>query len=359
MRTNRQVIASGAGGGTVAAGYNRQVFVQTSQGPIVAIGEGWLPPISQIILAPILTTDPAGGPKIKSILVAWSLYAPALAPAAVNTATGILVQRSLLGGPWQDLTVLPLGATQYDDLTALPGMDYSYRLQVLNSTGNDSDFSDAQSDVHNFPNLPSAPTISAVTASGATSLHITWSNTLSAGDAEVNSYRLERADAAAGPYTAIASLPQASTAFEDTGLTANTPYFYRLYASNSTGDSAPSAEVSGTTHSLSLAAPTNLVLTNPSPDHYQLDWSGAPATSGAMAVIEQQVEGQQGFMQIGSVPAAGPFDFEQVNPGFYQFKVKFLAGNAESPYTATLASTNVANFTPNIGSVIYLPSVRR
>ncbi len=359
VRTNRQVIASGAGGGTVAAGYNRQVFVQTSQGPIVAIGEGWLPPIGQVISAPILTADPAGGPKIKSILVTWSLYAPALAPAAVNAATDILVQRSLLGGPWQDLTLLPLDATQYDDLTALPGMDYSYRLQVLDSTGNDSDFSNAQSDVHNFPNLPSTPTISAVTASGSSSLHITWSNTLSAVDAEVNSYRLERSPAAGGPYTAVASLPQASTAFDDTGLAANTPYFYRLYASNGTGDSAPSPEVSGTTHSVTLAAPADLVLTDPSPYNYQLDWSGAPATPGAMAVIEQQVEGQQGFTQIGSVPAAGPFTFEQVNPGFYQFRVKFVAGNTESAYTNTLASTNVANFTPTIGSVIFLPSVRR
>ena len=209
-----------------------------------------------------MTIDPAGGPKIKSILVKWSLYSVPLAPCP-STATGILVQRSVLGGPWQDLTVLPLGATQFNDLTVQPGMDDSYRLQVLDASGNDSDFANTP-DAHNYPNLPSTPTISAVTASGATSLHITWSNTLTAADAEVNSYRLERAAAAGGPYSAVDTLPQAAASYEDSGLTANTPYFYRLFATNSSGDSAPSAEVSGTTRSLTLAAPQNLALANPS-----------------------------------------------------------------------------------------------
>ena len=125
----------------MAAGYGRQVFVQTSLGPIVAVGEGWLPPLDELHSSSILTIDPAGGPKIKSILVTWALYIPPLvASPAATTATGILVQRSFLGGPWQDLAVLPLGATQYNDLTVQPGTDYSYRLQVLDSTGNDSDF---------------------------------------------------------------------------------------------------------------------------------------------------------------------------------------------------------------------------
>jgi hypothetical protein len=359
-QTGIQFVATGAGGGTVAAGYNRQVFIQTSLGPIVAIGEGWLPPIDQLSATSILTTDPAGGPPIQSILVKWSLYVvpmAAISPTAL-TPTGILVQRSQLGGPWQDLAVLPLNTTQYNDPTAQPGIDYSYRLQVLDANGNDSDFTDTP-DVHNYPNLPTTPTISAVTASGVTSLTITWSNTLTAADAEVNSYRLERSAVAGGPYTAIATLQQAATTYEDTGLTANTTYFYRLFATNSTGDSAPSAEVNGTTRSLTLSAPQNLTLTSPSAFNYTLSWTGAPAAPGAIAVIEQQVEGQEGFTQIGTVSAAGPFNFEQVNPGYYQFRVKFVAGNAESPYAATIASANVANFAPNIASVIYLPFVTR
>ena len=63
-RTNIQFLATGAGGGTVAVGYNRQVFVQTALGPIEAVGEGWLPPIDQLSSSSILTIDPAGGPKI-------------------------------------------------------------------------------------------------------------------------------------------------------------------------------------------------------------------------------------------------------------------------------------------------------
>ncbi|HEX7568468.1 MAG TPA: C25 family cysteine peptidase, partial [Anaerolineaceae bacterium] len=361
VRINSQFLATGAGGGTVAAGYNRQMFVQTGQGPIVAVGEGWLPPISHVISVSRLTTDPAGGQKINSILVLWSRYTPpqAAASASATTATGILVQRSILGGAWQDLAVLPLSATQFNDLTIQPGTDYSYRLQVLDSTGNDSDFANTPADVHSYPNLPSTPAISAVTASGATSLHITWSHTLSAADPEVSSYRLERAAALGGTFTAIATLPQASTSFEDMGLATHTPYFYRLFATNSTGDSSPSPTASGTTRSLTLTAPKNLILTNPSGFNYQLSWSGAPAVPGAKAVIEQQVEGQQGFTQIGAVLAAGPFTFDQVNPGYYQYRVKFVAGNTESPYTTTMANANLANFTPNIASKTFLPMVKK
>ncbi len=357
-QTGLQFLATGAGGGTVAVGYGRQVFIQTSLGPIVAIGEGWLPPIDQLSASATLTVDPAGG-TIKSILVKWSLYVVPLAvtPAAFSP-TGILVQRSIQGGTWQDLAVLPLSATQFNDPTAQPGTNYSYRLQVMDANGNDSDFTDTP-DVHAYPNLPSTPTISAVTASGATSLHITWSNTLTAADAEVTSYRLERSAVAGGPYTAVATLPQASTSFDDTGLTPNTTYFYRLFASNSTGDSAPSAEANGTTRSLTLSAPQNLDLTSPSPFNYQLSWSGAPAIPGAMAVIEQQIDGQDGYNQIGTVSAAGPFNFQQVNPGLYQFRVKFVAGNAESPYTNTISSANLANFNPTIASVVYLPAIQK
>jgi hypothetical protein len=269
------------------------------------------------------------------------------------------VQRSLAGGSWQDLVVLPVDATSFDDTSVQPGTDVAYRVQVLDANGRDSDFSMAPGPIHSYPNLPSTPAISSVTASGADSLTIAWSNLLAAADAEVSSYRLERASLSGGPYTTIASLLKASTSFDDTGLTPGTLYYYRLYAGNASGDSEPSPEASGATRTLDLAAPQNLTLTHAGDLNYTLSWGGLPAVPGIQAVVEQQVDGQQGFTTVATLPGAGPFNFEQVNPGHYSFRVKFVGGNSESPYTSINGFANLANFIGIQASTIFLPMITR
>ena len=61
-------------------------------------------------------------------------------------------------------------------------------------------------------------------------------------------------------YTTVGTLAASTTTFTDTGLDDNTPYYYRVYASNVTGNSAYSNVLNVTTLLAIPAAPTSLAV---------------------------------------------------------------------------------------------------
>jgi uncharacterized membrane protein/phosphodiesterase/alkaline phosphatase D-like protein len=87
---------------------------------------------------------------------------------------------------------------------------------------------------------PSAPT--AVTATGldASSIKVMWNGSVGA-----TSYKIQRSPDGSAGWTQVGM--STATAFTDTGLAAATTYYYRVIASNSTGDSAPSTSASART----------------------------------------------------------------------------------------------------------------
>jgi hypothetical protein len=95
----------------------------------------------------------------------------------------------------------------------------------------------------------------AVTPKGATSVQLTFTGT--AGDA---SYSIERATGAAGPFAAVGSVPAPANGgivtWDDTGLSPNTVYRYRVITVRGNASSAASGEIAATT-----AAPGNAALT--------------------------------------------------------------------------------------------------
>ena len=98
--------------------------------------------------------------------------------------------------------------------------------------------------------VPSAPVITEVAAQSSSSLLIRWS--ASSGAA---SYRLERCEEGSGEYVMIA-FGLTATSYTDTGLNADTRYYYRAIAVNSAGMSDRSEAVSGKTNSQSGTAAT-------------------------------------------------------------------------------------------------------
>jgi hypothetical protein len=67
------------------------------------------------------------------------------------------------------------------------------------------------------------------------------------GSAHALSYNVQRATASDGPYQAIATVSADGTSFfVDAGLTPGTTYYYRVSASNPTGESVPSAPAKAT-----------------------------------------------------------------------------------------------------------------
>lgn len=91
---------------------------------------------------------------------------------------------------------------------------------------------------------PSAPTTLAATAVSSSQINLTWTDVAT----NETAYKVERATAAAGPWTEIAAtLAANTTAYSATGLSASTTYYFRVRASNAGGDSPYSNTANATT----------------------------------------------------------------------------------------------------------------
>src|ERR1051325_5796548 len=90
---------------------------------------------------------------------------------------------------------------------------------------------------------PGTPTGLGTTAISSSQINLVWNDNAN----NENNYLLSRSTIPGGPYTVIATLPANSTNYSNTGLIAETTYYYVVRATNYLGASANSAEASATT----------------------------------------------------------------------------------------------------------------
>ena len=135
------------------------------------------------------------------------------------------------------------GTAQYIDSTVTQKNTYYYRVQAFRN--------DPPIVVSAYSNeitviipgeIPQAPEGLQVSKVQKYSIKIVWLDT-SVNEA---GFEVERSTDGMN-WTLVATLPIDSTSYVDTGLTRNTTYWYRVRAFNSVGNSAWTAEVSGTT----------------------------------------------------------------------------------------------------------------
>jgi titin len=122
------------------------------------------------------------------------------------------------------------------------------------------------------------------------------------------SYVLQRSDDGQNGWATIASPTVNVIAYSNTGLTADTSYYYRVVARNNSGDSTASAVVSG--HTL-LPAVTDLTATGVSTTQVDLEWDDSSGESGYR--IERSLNGTT-WTLIAS-PAADETNVFEHRPG--------------------------------------------
>lgn len=105
--------------------------------------------------------------------------------------------------------------------------------------------SPSEGKVPKLPAVPAAPAALAATAVGASQIHLTWNDVAAA-----TGFVVQRSPDGASGWTAIASVATGQTQFDDSGLSPNTSYFYRIVATNSAGPSAASNTATATTDGL-------------------------------------------------------------------------------------------------------------
>jgi Peptidase family C25/Concanavalin A-like lectin/glucanases superfamily/PQQ-like domain len=361
-------MGAGTGSGSVSVGYGREVYLQAGNGTVEAFGEGWVDSPWWVVATPTVVLQRNTAIHINR--VEWSLNPPpppnptasgsASRPdAALASPTGYLLQRSSDNTNWEDLAVVPPGSSLdstlvFSDTNVTPGVSYLYRVQSLGAGGNNSDWTSSLNEVNTPPVLPQSPLLDSVTPNSADSLQLAWHSP--AGD-EVNSYLIERSLSAGGPFTPTAFTTGETRVFTDTGLAANTTYFYRLNAFNDTGQSVlPSNVLSAKTHQISLPTPQNVHAALLSDGRVQISWDPGPA--GVSTVVEVNPQGFSGFTSLGTAGATGPFTYDPAEADNFGYRIKFVQGDSESAYA--LADTRLSTYGfANLWLVhLYLPAIK-
>jgi hypothetical protein len=176
------------------------------------------------------------------------LSATAAGSSAVNLGwtdeadneTGFQLQRRTLpGGSWSEIATPAAEATSHADGGLQPGTTYGYRIRACNGAGCSS--WSAQASATTDATVPTAPTGVSASATGTSSIVVSWT------DASSDETGFEVQRRSGGAWTDVATRPADATGYSDSGLTEDTTYEYRVRACNAEGCSAWAGPASATT----------------------------------------------------------------------------------------------------------------
>ena len=221
--------------------------------------------LTTLLNAPTNFTAASNGPT--EIDLTWT---------PVADATAYKLERSIGNNTtWTTLSpnpALTLGSSSYADTGVPAGTSCYYRLSAISAAGT----SVASSTVTALT-IPSSPVLSASVISSS-EVDLSWASVAGA-----TSYRVEVSADGGTTWTTAAS-PTAAL-FNDTALSADTAYKFRVSATDATGTSAPSSTVSKSTI---VTAPTALSATTVSSTVIGLSWT--PVTDATTYKIQRSTD---------------------------------------------------------------------
>ena len=244
---------------------------------------------------------------------------------ASTGATGYNVKRATTsGGPYTQLAAPT--SSGYTDSSVINGVTYYYVVSTLTAAGESANSAEVSATPNAQSMAPAAPTNLTATPGNAV-VTLTW--TASAG---ATGYNVKRATNSGGPFTQLAA--PTSTSYIDTALTNGTTYYYVVSATNSSGESANSAQVSATP-SGPPPAPTNLTATAGN-TQVSLTWS---ASSGATSYNVKRSGTSGGpYTQIAAPTSTSYIDTALTNGTTYYYVVSAINSAGESANSAQVVA---------------------
>jgi len=158
-----------------------------------------------------------------------------------STETGFTIERSSNGSTWSALTSVGANVSSYNNTGLSPNSTWHYRVQAYTATDTSAWSNTAVATTFDVP--PAAPTGLNAVAASSSQINLNWVD--QAGNE--TGYRLERSLNGTNGWSTVATKSANSISHSDSGLTANTQYFYRVAAFNTAGDSAFSDIANATT----------------------------------------------------------------------------------------------------------------
>ncbi|MBN1674187.1 MAG: lamin tail domain-containing protein [Kiritimatiellae bacterium] len=150
---------------------------------------------------------------------------------------GFKIERRVSGGTWAQLAVAGANATAYADTSAAPETEYRYQVRAYNPAG-DSAYSELASvTTPALPTPPAAPSAMTATALSFSRVRLTWADN---SDNE-QGFKIDRRQSGTSEWVRIVTAGSDTTEHTDSGVTANTTFYYKAKAYNAAGQSAYSA----------------------------------------------------------------------------------------------------------------------
>jgi hypothetical protein len=241
------------------------------------------------------------------------------------------------------IQIATTSATSYSNTGLSAGMQYCYTISAYDNAGRVSGQS-AQSCAttgSSISSVPSSPSNLKATAASTSQMNLTWTDSSS----NESGFGIDRASSVLGPWTQIATVGANVTSYSNAGLSSGSWYYYRVWAWNSSGSSAPSAVAAATTPS---SATTYTITTSSSPSAGGSTSGGGSKTSGSIATVFAAPNGGYSFVnwtENGAVVSTSS------SYGFTVTGNRTLVANftTASGYTITTSSSPAAGGTTSGG----------
>jgi len=206
---------------------------------------------------PTPTATPAPTPVAPSALAANAASASQINLSwSDNSAneTGFKVERATSSaGPWGQIGTT--AAASYADTGLSGSTTYWYRVRAYNTAGNSAYSNTASAITSASATAPAAPGNLAAGAVSASQINLSWLDNSS----NENGFKIERAAASGGPWSQIGTAAAGAIAYVDaSGLAGSTPYWYRVRAFNTAGDSPYSNTATATTQGIAAGGGSQL-----------------------------------------------------------------------------------------------------
>ncbi|HZV03046.1 MAG TPA: fibronectin type III domain-containing protein, partial [Planctomycetota bacterium] len=250
---------------------------------------------------------------------------------ASSGATSYVVSRGAQsGGPYTQIGTT--SSTTFQDSSLTANTTYYYVVQAVNAGGTSANSNQASATT--LPNGLSPPTNVSATTVSQTQINVTW-----IASPQATSYTVSRGTQSGGPYTQVGTT--AATSFQDTGLTANTTYYYVVQAVNAVTTSANSSEASATTLPNAPSPPTNVSATTVSQTQINVTWTASPgATSYA---VSRGTQSGGPYSQVGTTSTTSFQDMGLTANTTYYYVVQATNAGGTSASSNQASATTLPN----------------
>lgn len=280
-----------------------------------------------------VTTPPCGTkPNAPSDLILISLSPTQVKVTFIDNSDnedGFKVERKELGGAYSEIKTLTTNTTEFID-NVNPNTTYYYRVRAFNTYGYSPYSNEANITTPPIGTKPNAPSDLIGSAITCNEINLSWSDNSNNEDG----FKIERKEEGE-TYTLIKILSSNTTSYNDTSVSGNKKYYYRVYAFNSFGASDFSTEAIVITPPCGTKpnAPTNLFGEGISKSEINLSWKDNSDNEDGF-ILERKEEGGT-FTPITLIPkdTTKYTDKNLLPDTTYYYRIKAYNSFGESSYS--------------------------